>query len=348
MSNRILYVYTQMSTFVSKDIEILREGFEVELYHFKIANKLLLPIALIKQFVYLLFQNRIDAYVIQFAGYHSFLPALFSRIKKAKSIIILGGTDTVSLPSIRYGSFNKKILRFFTAKSLCMADLLLPVSESLVFTPYTYQKNDFNHQGYKYFIPKIKTPYQVIYNGYKKDKWYIAEKPCISFVTVGANLQSRFGVSLKGIDLICDIAERFPQSNFYIVGGKGLHIPKPENVIYCDKMSSAELAHFLAQQRYYLQLSMSEGFPNALCEAMMSGCVPIVSSVGAMPMIVDKVGYVLREKNLDLLEELINTAIKNYSEVSPSDARNKILTNYTFEKRQQQLNDAVLKEIQKK
>ena len=47
---------------------------------------------------------------------------------------------------------------------------------------------------------------------------------------------------------------------------------------------------------------MSEGFPNALCEAMLSGCIPIVSNVGAMPKIVKETGYLLLKKDIYLLK----------------------------------------------
>lgn len=337
------YYHVGLSSFVKKDIKILSEEFELNVFLFDQSKKSKLPFSFIKQFFHLLFKSKnVKGYVIQFAGYHSFIPVLMAKILMKKSIIVLGGTDCVGFPSIEYGCFYNKYLKHFTRISLKKASLLLPVSETLVFTDYSYNKEDFPHQGYKYFIPNIKTKHITIPNGYDSEKW---ENDTIkvegTFITIAADLGSRFGVKLKGIDLILDAAQLLPNCTFYIVGGDKIKQQLPNNVVPVGNLPHDELPIFIADKQFYLQLSMSEGFPNALCEAMLSGCVPIVSNVGAMPNIVSDKGYILKEKNKELLFELINIALKEYSIEKSKEAVKRIKNKFTIENRRQKLNSVI-------
>jgi glycosyltransferase involved in cell wall biosynthesis len=352
MSNRILYFHNGLSSFVQKDIDILKSEFDIKIHHFNVKNKKKVPLSFIFQKLFILrhlFST--NTYVVQFGGYHSVLPVIFARLFLKKCVIVLGGTDCVSFPSIHYGNFYKSLLGYFTKFSLKNAHLLLPVDESLVHYKYNYQSNDNEYQGYKAYIPNIKTPYKVIYNGYDASLWTSdnLEKEKNSFVTVGANLGSRFGFTLKGIDLLFDIAKLHPTCKFYIVGGSSItNKSVPDNIFLLDPIPNNKLAQFLQTKVFYLQLSISEGFPNALCEAMLCKCIPIVSSVGAMPKIVGNKGYILEKKDVKYLSKIIQYAI-DHNELSKLglEVRNVIKLNYTLEKRKKELLKSI-KELVKK
>ena len=348
MKAKLLYFHAGKSSFVIKDIEILKEKYDVVDFFFDTSNKKKYLSLFFNQIVFII-SNIINAQLVicQFAGHHSFLPILFSKIFFKKSIIVAGGTDCVSFPSIGYGNFNNKLLAKTTAFSFKSCHLILPVHQTLVEYNYTYQSNDFKKQGYKFFIPNIKTPYQVIYNGYDSQKWFCdTEKEKNSFVTIGAGLDSRFGFNLKGIDLIFEIAPKFPQCTFYIIGGLGIDKPTPSNIKLLDKIPNNELRLFLTKMQFYMQLSLSEGFPNALSEGMLCECVPLVSNVGGMPDIVLDCGYILKQKNINELYELMNTALNNFElDKLGKKARQRIVLNYTFENRKEKLLLAVNKLI---
>lgn len=340
---RLMYVHVGLSSFVKKDIAMLSEEFDLVIHYFDLKSKSKLPLSFLRQLGFLMKNSRkSEGIVIQFAGYHSYLPTILKFLHRKKTIIVMGGTDSVSFPSIQYGAFYNKYLKFFTRVSLKKATLLLPVSESLIHYKYTYSDNDFSEQGYLVHAPKTKTEVQTIYNGYDSDKWHSSnQKEEKSFLTIGADLGSRFGKKLKGIDLILEIAPKFPDCKFYIIGGDRLKEEVPQNVILVGNMPHDDLPEFIASKVYYLQLSMSEGFPNALCEGMLSGCVPIVSNVGAMPMIVDNVGFILKKKDSSLLSELINEALNSDISDLAIQARNRIKDNFTIQNRKDQLTKAI-------
>jgi glycosyltransferase involved in cell wall biosynthesis len=337
---KLLYFHAGKSSFVLKDIEILQEKYNVVDFFFDTSNKKEYLILFIKQKLFLL-RHIFGAKLIvcQFAGHHSFLPILFSKIFFKKSIVVAGGTDCVSFPSIGYGNFSNKLLGLTTAFSFKSCHLILPVHQTLVEYDYTYQPNDFKKQGYQFFIPKIKTPYQVIHNGYDSKKWFCdSVKEKNSFITIGAGLDSRFGFNLKGIDLIFEIAPQLPHCTFYIVGGLGIDKHTSPNIKLLDKIPNTELRQFISDKQFYMQLSMSEGFPNALSEGMLCECVPIVSNVGGMPDIVADCGYILKQKNINELYELVNSALNNFEiDRLGKKARQRVVENYTFENRKEQL-----------
>jgi glycosyltransferase involved in cell wall biosynthesis len=346
-SNRIIYYHTGFSSFVEKDIDILNSAYDVKIEYFDISKKSNLPFILIKQFCKLIFTKKGTVIVSQFAGFHTAIPSFFSKFKRIKSVIVLGGTDCVHFPSIKYGNYDRFFLKHFTKYSIKNANLLLPVDESLVYYKYTYHQNDFPFQGFEVFCGKTKNKVIVIHNGYDATKWGIGNqvREINSFVTIGARLNSRFGFQLKGIDLITNLARLNPTSKFYIIGGEDLSIEdKPSNLILQEKIPNKELNKYLQSKQFYLQLSISEGFPNALCEAMLSGCIPIVSNVGAMPSIVEGVGGVLKSKDILELDKLVKKIQLNseidFSELSLKSHR-KIATDYILEERSQKFLSAI-------
>lgn len=342
-TNKILYWNVGRSSFVLKDLDILKSQFRVYDFTFKAQNNYSIILEFIKQFfVSLYFACSCKVVVCQFSGYHSFIPLAIFKLFGKKRIIVAGGTDCVAFPSIKYGNFQKKYLKWFTKKSFQFSNYILPVDETLIQYDYTYQPNDYKKQGYRAFIEKLNAIDKVIYNGYDYNLFKIFEtnrKPK-SFLTVGANLNTPFGPKLKGIDLIIEAATLFKDYTFTIVGGKGLKDRTvPDNIILLSNIPNSELPKLYNQYDYYMQLSMSEGFPNALCEAMLCGCIPIVSNVGAMPKIIENVpGYILKEKDVHklkhILDDIKNTTINSEHRI---EVRNRIKNHYTLENRKEEL-----------
>ena len=345
MSNtNILYFHTGKSSFVNKDIAILSEVGAVKVFSFHVNQKWKTPFVLIQQKLFILrFLFSTKLFVAQFAGYHSYLPGLFARLTGKQFIIIAGGTDCVSFPAIGYGNFNKTLLGLFTRISFKLATHASPKHETLISDNYTYDKNIPSHQGIKAFIKNYKTPTTVIPNGYDNTQFYKStDKKKNSFITVTGGLEFSFQQQLKGIDLILKVANEFPDCEFTIVGvPQTIKLPiTSANVKTIQPTKNNELQKLYSEHQFYLQLSMAEGFPNALCEALLCECVPIVSNVFSMPEIIESSGFVLNERNEKLLKVIIDSALSTSNEDLASKgqlARKIISEKYSLNKRKELL-----------
>src|SRR5205085_2238711 len=107
-------------------------------------------------------------------------------------------------------------------------------------------------------------------------------------------------------DLIMGMASKFPDCTFTIIGFKNSpeNLVVPANVKLLGYVENTKLPLLFSEYTYYLQLSVSEGFPNALCEAMLCECVPIGSAVGAIPDIIADTGFILQKKDVAQLQTL--------------------------------------------
>ena len=140
----MLYFYLSASSFVSQDIKSFQEDYTVRLFLFQPKNKLLLPFSFLRQKLFLL-RNIYSASILvcQFAGYHSLLPVFFGRLFRKPCVIVVGGTDCTSMPSINYGNLRKPLMRWFTLKSLKYSKHIVSPSHSLIECDYNYTDKDF-------------------------------------------------------------------------------------------------------------------------------------------------------------------------------------------------------------
>jgi glycosyltransferase involved in cell wall biosynthesis len=323
-------------------MQFLSERFDLVTFNFKSDSRLGIIGLFFRQFFFLLrhiFSS--ELVVCQFAGFHSLLPGIFARLSGRSYLVIVGGTDCVSFPSIRYGNFHKPLLAFFTRNSYRLCHHISPVHGSLIEYEYTYQDKDFPRQGILYFVPGLKKKFTVIYNGYDPEVW----KPCAPkkkgrFIML-LGFYRHFTFALKGVDLVREAAAAFPGNEFIIIGMPEMETKKhdfPANVKLTPFIDNRELPALLSSAEFYLQLSISEGFPNAICEAMLCGCTPIGSKVAAIPDIVGNTGFILEKRDAGLLKELLQKALDDpQRSTRGEDARARVAALYTEEERKNKL-----------
>ena len=104
------------------------------------------------------------------------------------------------------------------------------------------------------------------------------------------------------------------------------------------KLGREELRKYYNQSQCYLQFSSFEGFGCALCEAMLCGCVPVVSSVNILPEIIDDTGFVLERKDPAMAEALLKEVLMQEDlQERGHAARERIKQNYPLHKREEAL-----------
>ncbi|MEE2931008.1 MAG: glycosyltransferase family 4 protein [Bacteroidota bacterium] len=332
---KLLFIYPKLFTFVRTDIELLSSHYHIITVDQNWGNKFLLPFNLLYQFFFLLFNiHKAHKILISFGGYWSLLPSFLGNFFGKKVSIIVHGTDCVHFPQIKYGSLRNPLVRWFIHKTYKLVDIILPVSESLVYTEnnyYTERKLEF---GYNYHLDNIQTPYKVVPNGLIINDWQRddVEKINNTFITVMNASQ----LKRKGADIIIEAAKHSPHYTFYFAGIDTINSIS-ENVICLGKLSPKELKHWYSKTQFYLQLSNFEGFGVAICEAMLCNCIPIVSNVNFLPYIVGESGFVLKKRDSQQLKDLIEVAMKSDINTLEAKARKRIIEEFSASRRKEML-----------
>ena len=307
----ILYTFPVRTAFIDRDLEMISPEMKIRALEFT-QSPLKLPFYFILQLFQLVwFLPRTSQYLCFFGGYHSVLPVWFGKIFGKRCTIQAGGTDCINMPEIGYGNFRKKWLRKATVYSFKNCSLIVPVAEALVRQDYQYDPAISTKQGLLNLIPDLKTPIQVIPNGFDTDFWRNLERnrKANSFISVAMGTSKSSRAIVKGYDLIEKLAKKHTEWTFTLVGDPNYRSSN-SNISTMGKKQAHELLDLFNSHQFYLQLSTSEGFPNALGEAMASGCIPIGSAVGAIPEIIGDTGVVLQRKDFNQLESELDVLLK--------------------------------------
>lgn len=338
----ILYTFPIRTAFIDRDLEMISPTMKIKGLEFT-QSPIKLPFYFLLQLFQLFwFLPKTTQYLCFFGGYHSVLPVWFGKIFGKKCIIQAGGTDCINMPEIGYGNFRKKWLRIATVYSFKNCSMILPVAEALVKQDYSYDPGISPKQGLLNLIPDLNTPIQVIPNGFDTDFWkdFGTPRTPFSFISVATGTSNSSRAKVKGYDLIETLASKHPDWEFTLAGDEH-YKSSNSNVKILGKQNPESLRTLYNQQLFYLQLSTSEGFPNALGEAMACGCIPIGSAVGAIPEIIGYSGFILTRKDTQELEVLLKDGFETDLEFLRKSASTQIIENFSYQNRQNLLLQAL-------
>jgi len=299
MKKKILFIYANYSTFVSTDFDILAAENEVTKYQFKPVKGLSkTAVQFLKQLFYLIFNIwKFDVVFIWFADYHSFLPVLFAKMTGKKSFVVIGGYDVANIPEYKYGSLSSPLRKKLTLFTFKHATACLAVVDEL-------------NKKIKLVCPDAKA--KTIYTGYKfktESEQPVFEKEREKIILTVSVTENQQRIFIKGLDRFRELAENMTDYKFIIVGvnenARHLFEPVPENLTLLPSLKQAELTDYYTKASFYAQFSRSEGLPNALCEGMLYGCIPLGTRVGGIPAAIGTLGFLTDEWNVQTVANYV-------------------------------------------
>ena len=276
---KISFIGDISSSFIKYDYEILKRFFDIDIIQ-PPKNKL----GWLK-YIFKLGRNvkQSNLTFSWFAGWHSAFAVFFTKIFRKKSIVIVGGYDAAYIPKLNYGAFanlKEEIPAKYVYKNV---DKILVVAPAL--------KNDIIRNV------KIKgDKVDYLPTGHDSDYWKPNEKKEDIVLTVaGANNMKR--VKLKGLDTFVKAASHIEETKFIVVGARSeakkyLEEISPENKVeLIEFLSRDNLLRYYQMAKVYCQLSLREGLPSSLCEAMLCECIPIGSKINGVKTAMGDTGF---------------------------------------------------------
>jgi glycosyltransferase involved in cell wall biosynthesis len=346
---KIFLVYNDYSTFVRRDYELLSKKYEVKRYQHKV-QKRFIPYAI--EFLKIAFFLVIKIWSFNivycwFSDFHSFLPTLLARVTGKKSIIIVGGYDAVSIPEIRYGVFYRNTWRRLLAKlSYKLADYIVAVDSSLIKGVNAYVDCQGIEIGVTHYVKNVEHKCLTVPTGYDCRRWRKLEQVTKNRSVISVGFASSLDqLKLKGFDLFIDVAKNMSMVEFTIIGLQNqameyLKKISPGNVKLVGAVPGENLVEYFSATKVFCQFSLSEGLPNALCEAMLCECIPVGTNVGGISSAIGNTGFILKKRNPEMAKRLVESALEANEEHGKM-ARQRIIEKFGIERRERAILDLV-------
>lgn len=337
MSSRhhILIVYGLRSSFVKQDIDALKVRYSVIEYEFGIKKGVKHVFAQLN-FMFFLIKNasKFTAVYSWFADYHSFFPAVLSRIFKFKFILAIGGFDAAKLDEFHYGVHIKllrsKIVKFAIQRSdLIIFSSLYTLNELVKNTHLKIQES-----RYKIVYPGINP--QIISAENKHAKYLMI------YVAAGDSINR---MKIKGVDRFIDLARLMSQFQFLLIGPTGnasnwVLESKSNNLTTLPNVDRDQLFQYYKDSEFIALFSRFEAFGMVLLEGISAGCKPITLSNLGAEEIVSQCGTFGKVFNsfdaqeisdylkLNFKKEFYSSDVQSCLQKFPEDKRAEIISNF--------------------
>jgi glycosyltransferase involved in cell wall biosynthesis len=313
---RILFVHNYRSRFVEVDLTLLQGRYDV--------TECCLPSLWVNAAEIWKQVASHDLILGWFASWHSFLPLLFSKVQHKPSVLIIGGYDIASIPEIRYGHQRGGLRRLISRRAMGLASCLL--------TNACYSRQEAEQNAN---IPRERI--HVVYHAV--DDFFGALPSGIRArmaLTVGIVKQSN--LHRKGHEQFVRTAALVPDVEFVMMGewqdGAINHLRSiaTPNVTFTGWVDDDTLMKYYRSASVYVQASRHEGFGLTVAEAMLAGCIPIVTTAGALPEVVGDCGVYVSSDEPTALAQAVKHAL-TFSYGARERARARILSEFSIRQR---------------
>lgn len=318
------------TTFVEKDLQILKEKHAVREVHFRGLRDMS---ALLHEV------RRCDIVFCWFAKLHALVSGILAKALRKKLIVISGGDDVSNgiVNGGPYGLCASPFKRLAPQSVFRLADRILAVSRFNLVETLMHARAD----------PE-KT--LLVYHGFDPEVFARTARTEKDKCVITVSTINRETVDLKGLRLFVETARFVPEVRFILIGpfapmGRNdnslerLQQEASPNVSFPGGRYGSDLVEMLRRASVYVQASQWESFGCALAEAMLCECVPVVFRGTALPEVVGDCGYYIERLDARELAAAIREALRD--ERTGRRARERIASVFPLEKRREALLEAV-------
>jgi glycosyltransferase involved in cell wall biosynthesis len=314
---RVLYVHSRRNTFTDIDRTALAERFEViDYYQPGLRPR---PLELVSKL------RRADVVFGWFASWHTFAALSVARLMRKPSVLVIGGFDTARMPEISYGAQRGGPRRWMTRRTIAMADRLITNSR------YSLREIEAN-------LGLGPDRVRLVHHGIPDRFGDPAPRARHDRVALSVGIVYRLNLERKGQRPFVEAASALPEVEFVLAGRWSddaideLRALAGRNVTFTGYLDDAALDSYFRRATVYVQPSRHEGFGIAVAEAMLAGCVPVVTDAGALPEVVGETGVVIAAPEPDLVADGVRRALELGPQAGER-ARERILEHFPYEMR---------------
>ena len=351
--NTILFIKPANSSFILTDQNLLDKHFHVIPFLIRqSAGKWIYFKDLLSLSFFLVGKaGKSDAFVCWFGDYHTAIMVAIAGIFRKKTVVIAGGQEAICYKELGKGVYRNKIRGWCVKYGLRNATLILPNHASLIYHEnYFYNSLHPHIDGIRHYVKGLKGNIIVVPNGI--DCTRIDRNPAIAkdpdmALTIGTmNMVADF--YNKGFDLFVELARLNPSRHFVIIGIKKHFLPWIEDHFKVSGIKNLEIiVSFCPDEviqdcynraKVYLQISITEGMPVSLGEAMLCECIPVGSNVNGIPDEIGKTGILVYKRDITELNAALEKA---FNMSTGAEAREHITRNFSLNRRETDLTNAI-------
>jgi glycosyltransferase involved in cell wall biosynthesis len=350
----LLYIKPANSSFILTDQKLLEKHYHVLPFLVKQSGKKWKFILDLFALALFLLRNagKSDAFVCWFGDYHAAVMVLMAKLRRKKSVIFAGGQEAICYKELGKGVYQKKFRGCCVKYALRNATLILPNHASLIFHANHFYNADNPHiDGIRHYVKGIKGQIIVVPNGIDSsriDRNPVIEKDPNLVLTVGTmNKEPDF--YNKGFDLFIALSRLYPDKEFVLVGVKKAYLGWIEDNYKVSEIKNLRiipsfcpdvlLSDYFNKAKVYLQVSITEGMPVSLGEAMLCECIPVGSNVNGIPDAIGETGVLVFKRDIAELSLALERA---FTMNTGADARRHTLDHFPMKQREEGMIAAIL------
>lgn len=267
-----------------------------------------------------------------FASWHTCLPLEFAKLLGKPSVLVIGGYDLANMPEIDYGHQRGGMTRWVSRRVMKSASCLVTNSQ------YSREEAASNAGLSKQLV-------HAIHHGVPDRFGSLPQLPRERMALTVGNVD-RSTLQRKGHEAFVRTAALMPDVNFVLVGNwrddavDQLRSIATPNVTFTGRVSDQSLLDYYRRAAVYVQASRHEGFGMSVAEAMLAGCIPVVTRAGALPEVTGDSGILVDNSEPAVLALAIEKALA-YPDSARAAIRQRILDRFPLEKRGQLLHQLI-------